>query len=230
MTRMLTWCLFLALALSSTRTALAADDLTRVLRELDAAALKFRTATGDFEWRTEQTEPFPNTDTQTGTIYFSRTNSAFQMAARIRVVDQKNVPKVLTYSNSSGTATLYEKLIDSFRVFKAGERQAQLDSVLLLGFGSSGQEIGSKWNVSYARTEILTGVRCDVLELVPRDPEMRKSLARVTIWVDGSRAVTLKQIFDQGQGNRRICIYSNLRVNTHLPGDAFNPKADPQRK
>lgn len=230
MTRVLTWCLFLTLALTSTRTALAADDLTRVLRELDEAALKFRTATGNFEWRTDQIEPFPDTDIETGTIYFSRASSAFQMAARIRVVNQKKVPKVLTYSNSSGTATLYEKLIDSLRVFKAGERQSQLESVLLLGFGASGQEIGSKWDVSYVRTEILSGVRCDVLELVPKDPEMRKSLARVTIWVDASRAVTLKQIFDQGQGSRRVCIYSNVKVNAHLPSDAFNPKADPQAK
>jgi len=227
-TRVLTWCLFVAVALSSARTAHAADNLTRVLHELDAAALKFRTATGDFEWRTDQTEPIPNTDTQTGTIYLSRTNSAFQMAARVRVVNQMNVPKVLTYSNSSGTATLYEKLNDSFRVFKAGERQSQLESVLLLGFGMSGQEIGSRWDLSYARTEILTGVLCDVLELVPKDPEMRKSLPRVTIWVDASRAVTLKQIFDQGQGNRRICTYSNLRVNTRLPADAFNPRAVPK--
>jgi outer membrane lipoprotein-sorting protein len=230
LTKMLTRCLLLTLALSSARQALVAEDLSRVLRELTAAALKFRTATADFEWRTDQTEPVPDTETQAGTIYFSRTNSAFQMAARIRIVNQKDVQKVLTYSNSSGTATLYEKRIDSFRVFKAGDRQSQLESVLLLGFGASGQEIESKWNVSYVRTEILTGIRCDVLELVPKDLEMRRSLAKVTIWVDASRAVTLKQVFDQGQGNQRTCVYSDLKVNTHLPRDAFNPKADVRTK
>jgi outer membrane lipoprotein-sorting protein len=223
-TKALTWCLLLVTVVISTRAALAADDLAAVLHELDAAAVQFRTATAEFEWRTEQTEPVPDTETQAGTIYFSRTNSTFQMAAHIRVVNKRNVPKILTYSNSTGVVTLYEKSTNPLQVFKAGARQTQLESVLLLGFGASGKEIEGKWNVSYVRSEILAGVRCEVLELVPKDPEMKKTLLGVTIWVDASRAVTLKQIFDQGQGNSRVCVYTNLKVNARLPDDAFNPK------
>ncbi len=68
-------------------------------------------------------------------------------------------------------------------------------------------------------------MKCEVLELVPKDPELKKSLRRATIWVDASRDVTLKQILDEDQGTQRICVYTNLKVNAHLPADAFNPKA-----
>jgi outer membrane lipoprotein-sorting protein len=44
----------------------------------------------------------------------------------------------------------------------------------------------------------------------------------VTIWLDTSRAVSLKQVFDQGDGQSRVCIYSNIKVNQPLPKTAFN--------
>jgi outer membrane lipoprotein-sorting protein len=218
--------MLLLLTLFSSRATRAADDTTRVLRELDSAALKFKTVIADFEWQGEQTAPFPDTETQTGTIYFKRNSSALQVSARIRLVNNKKVPKVLSYSN--GTVTLFQKMTGELKVIKAGERQGQLESVLLLGFGSSGKDIESKWDVTFLRQEALAGVKCEVLELVPKDPEVKKNVRRVTIWLDASRDVSLKQIFDQGDGMRRICIYSNFKMNSRLPIDAFDPKADPR--
>jgi hypothetical protein len=109
-------CLLLVLATST--TALAADDTARVLRELDSAAGKFKNATADFVWQTVQTEPVPDTETQSGTIYFKRSGDAFQVSAHIRLTNQKERPKVLSYSD--GTATLYEAFTGDFRVYKAG--------------------------------------------------------------------------------------------------------------
>src|ERR1035438_4923199 len=70
-TRVSRWFPLLLLTLFSSRATRAADDTTRVLRELDSAALKFKTVIADFEWQGEQTAPFPDTETQTGTIYRS---------------------------------------------------------------------------------------------------------------------------------------------------------------
>ena len=168
----------------------------------------------------------PDVETQTGTIYFKRNGSALQFSAQIKLVNQKSVPKVLSYSN--GTVTLYEALTDNFKVYKAGDRRGQLESILLLGFGSSGKEIASKWEVIFLRKETLFGVKCDVLQLIPKDLEVKKQLPQVTAWLDTSRAVPLKQVFDQGQGVRRVCTYTHLTVNSKLPDDAFNPKAHTQ--
>jgi hypothetical protein len=152
--------------------------------------------------------------------------SSFPLTSKL--FNQKAVPKALTYSN--GTVTLYGVLTDEFKVYKAGERQGQLESILLLGFGSRGKEIASKWEVSFLRQETLFGVKCDILQLIPKDLEVTKQLRRVKTWFDSSRAVPLKQIFDEGDGLRCVCVCTNLTVNAKLPDDAFNPKANPQAR
>jgi outer membrane lipoprotein-sorting protein len=213
----LAWSMLLLFASTS---ALAADSTARVLRELDSAAVKFTNLVADFDWQTVQTAPIPDTETQSGTIYFKRNGDLIQMSAHIRTMNRKEVPKVLSYSN--GTATLYDARTNDFRVFRAGGRQGQLESILLLGFGSSGKELLSKWEITFVRHEYLKGVACQVLELIPKDPELKRTLRQATVWVDASRGVTLKQILHGDQGTRRVCVYTNLRVNTHLPADAFN--------
>jgi hypothetical protein len=44
--------------------------------------------------------------------------------------------------------------------------------------------------------------------------------------MDTSRAVSLKQVWDQGQGQSRVCVYFNIKVNQVLPADAFKFKTD----
>jgi outer membrane lipoprotein-sorting protein len=39
--------------------------------------------------------------------------------------------------------------------------------------------------------------------------------------MDTTRGISLKQFFDQGQGQTRTCTYTNIKVNQGLPGDAF---------
>ena len=96
----------------------------------------------------------------------------------------------------------------------------------MLGFGASGKELAEKWEIKYAGSETLGGIKTDKLDLVAKDPTVRKNLPKVTIWVDPTRGVSLKQVFDEGQGQSRICTYSNIKVNLPLPADAFTLKTD----
>jgi hypothetical protein len=60
---------------------------------------------------------------QKGTVYYERKGKAFQMAAHIREVNGKPVPKVYTYSG--GKVKLYEKLTNQVRTFtKAANTRA----------------------------------------------------------------------------------------------------------
>jgi outer membrane lipoprotein-sorting protein len=219
-------CTLLLLSLISSVALGATDDISRVLNKMDAAAAKFRTMSADFEWDFDQTDPVPDTDIQKGTIFFKRTGTSFQMAAHFREVNGRKVGKILTYSN--GTVTLYERATDDFKVFKAGDKQAQLESFLLLGFGTNRVEIERNWTVTYLGSEYLNGIKSEVLELLPRDQEVKETLRKATIWIDPERDVCLKQILDQGPGTLRRCFYTQLRVNEQLPTDAFNAKADPK--
>jgi outer membrane lipoprotein-sorting protein len=225
--RKLVYAAFIAFVLLPGRAVFAADDLKTVLRRLDVAAANFHTTSADFQFDTVQTDPVPDTDVQKGTVYYGRKGSAFQMAAHIREVNGKIVPKVYTYS--AGILRLYEKLTDQVRNFsKAGK----FESYLMLGFGASGKDLEQKWDIKYLGSETLsdgnTAVKTEKLELVAKDPAIRKVLSKVTIWVDPDRAVSLKQVFDEGPGSYRVCLYSHFKTNQPLPADAFTLKTDSQ--
>jgi hypothetical protein len=51
-----------------------------------------------------------------------------------------------------------------------------------------------------------------------------KKLVNVMIWFDVARGVGVKQVFDEGQGMHRECLYNNIEINAHLPPDAFRQR------
>jgi outer membrane lipoprotein-sorting protein len=225
----------IALALVAARGAHATpqEDLDKVLRRLDAAAAGFRSTSADFEFVTVQTDPVYDKDTQKGTVYYKRSGKSFQMAAHIRTEasgdgKDKPVPKDLLYSG--GKVTLYEELTDEVHVRDA----AKFESYLVLGFGASGRELSDKWEIKYLGAETITdgktAVATEKLELVAKDPDVRKLIPKVTIWVDPARAVSLKQVFDMGQGQSRSCYYSNIKLNPAIPESEFIIKTDSQTK
>lgn len=211
----------IGLLLPSGRAAFA-DDLDTVLHKLDIAAAKFRSTSADFEFDSVQTDPIPDKDVQKGTVYYERNGSSFQMAAHIKEVNGKPVPKVYTYSK--GGFKLWEGgNLDQVTTFaKAGK----FESYLMLGFGASGKEMAEKWDITYAGSETLDGVKTEKLELIAKDPDVKKNLPKVTVWMDTDRAISLKQVFDEGQGQYRTSFYFNIKVNQPIPADAFTFKTD----
>ncbi len=193
----------------------------KVLRQLDEAARNFRTTSADFEFDSVETDPIFDKEVQKGTVYYERAGSGFKMAAHIREVDGRPVPKVYVYSG--GVFRLYEKLIDQVTTLS---KVSKYQSYLMLGFGASGKDLEQKWEITYLGPETIDGVKTAKLELVPKDPAIRKNLPKVTIWVDPERGVSLKQVFDEGPGQYRVCVYFNIKVNQPLPADAFTFKTD----
>jgi len=106
------------------------------------------------------------------------------------------------------------------------KRASKFESYGRLGFGASGKELSEKWDIKDDGAETIGGIKTEKLELVAKDPTVRKNLPKVTVWIDTSRAVSLKQVFDEGQGVSRTCTYSNIKVNQPLPADAFKLKTD----
>jgi outer membrane lipoprotein-sorting protein len=199
---------------------LAAQDLKTVLSRLDAAAVNFHTVSADFQFDSYQTDPVPDKDTQKGTVYYERNGNDFQMAAHITQENDKPVPKVYKYSK--GVFQLYEKLPDQVTTYK----NDKVGGYLLLGFGASGKQLEDKWDITYVGQEKLDNVNTDKLELIAKDPAVRKNLPKVTVWMDTAHGVSLKQVFDEGQGQSRVSVYFNFKFNQPLPSDAFTFKTD----
>ncbi len=203
-----------AWALQSAR----ADDLNSVLQELDVAAKDFHTITATVELETIQTDPIPDTDVQTGTAYYERKGNSFQMAAHFH--QHNGRPTARMYDFSGGVLKISDTGKESDT--KTYTNLSKYEGYLMLGFGASGKELQDKWNMTYLGTEKIDGVTTDKLELVAKDPAFRKNVAKVTVWLDTAHAVSLKQNYDEGEGQSYVCHYTDIKLNQPLPGNAFS--------
>lgn len=203
------------------RSLFAADDLDNVLQQLDKSAANFRSTTADFEFDTYQTDPIPDKDVMKGTAYYDRKGAAFSMAAHVQ--EHNGKPDQRMYVYAGGSFKLFQPAIDQVTTFK---RAGKYESYVMLGFGASGKELSDKWAIKDEGPETLDGVKTEKLELTAKDETVRKNLPKVTVWLDTARAISLKQVFDEGQGVSRVCVYFNIKTNTTLPGDAFKFKTD----
>jgi outer membrane lipoprotein-sorting protein len=215
----------LLLGFLSCRAALAAtqDDLKSVLDRLNVAAANFHSTSADFEFDSIQTDPIPDTDVQKGVVYYERKNDAVSMGVHMSEHDGK--PSGKAYTLSGGTLKLFEPGVNQVTTFaKAGK----WESYAILGFGASGRDLQSKWDIKYLGSETLNGVETEKLELVAKDPDVRKNLSKVDIWLDVDRAVSLKQVLTFSSTSKYIAQYSNFKFNQSLPGDAFTLKTNGQ--
>jgi outer membrane lipoprotein-sorting protein len=205
------------------KPALATQVETKeqVLARLDSAAANFHSTSADVEFDTIETEPVPDTDVQKGVVYYERKNNAVRMGVHLSEHDGHPTAKAYTFIGS--TFELFEPGINQVTKYvKAGKWEGYVS----LGMGASGKDLAAKWDIQYLGPELMNGVNTEKLELVPKDPEVKKSITKVDIWVDPEHAVSLKQVFTLSGTSIYVGKYSNFKFNTSLPGDAFTFKTD----
>jgi outer membrane lipoprotein-sorting protein len=202
--------------------AVSAQDLQSVLSKMDAAAANFHTTSADVEFTSTQTHPIPDTDVQKGAVYYKRDGSTFQMGVHIETDDGQASPKVVVCC-INGTIKLYEKMQNQVTTLS---KLSQYESWFMLGFGASGKELAAKWEIKDDGPETVDGVKTEKLELTSKDPDVRAKVAKVMLWMDPSRAISLKQYFDEGGGQSWATHYTNIKLNQTLPKDAFTFATD----
>jgi outer membrane lipoprotein-sorting protein len=196
--------------------AAKADDLPSVLARLDVAAKKFHSVSASVVFDTEQTDPVPDSDIQKAKAYYERNGSAFKMAAHI--YEHNGRPATSAYNFTNGTLHFY----DGSQVHDY--QAAKWESYLMLGFGASGTALADKWDIKYVGSSVIDGVSVAQLELVAKDAEVRKTISKVTLWLDPDRGISLKQRFDESASVSRICTYTDIKINQSLPKNAFDLK------
>jgi outer membrane lipoprotein-sorting protein len=214
----------LALVLLPSLAAQVADEKDRVLRKLDASAKNFHSTAAEFEYDAVTTDPLPDKTVEKGSIYYERTGKVFRMAGHVRSVNDK--PVVKTYTYVDGAFSLFEG--GNINQVTTYAKASQFESYMMLGFGASGQDLEKKWDIKYLGPETLDGVKTDKLELVAKDPAVRKTFPKITVWMDTDRGISLKQVFDEGAGQYRVGVYFKIKVNQPLPSDAFTMETNHQ--
>jgi len=198
-------------------------NLDRVLRQMDAASAKFKSAEADFKWDLYQ-RVVRETTTQTGTIYFLKNGSALQMGAKVAP------PEAKTVEYKGGKLTLFDPAQDHITQISAGANQATYESFLTLGFGGSGRDLEKVWTITDGGSEPMSdgsgSVTVEKLDLVSKDPSARSTFTHVTIWVDPVRGISLKQMFFTPSEDVRTAVYTHVRYNEKVDAGKFAIKTD----
>lgn len=216
------WLALLLLAVTPLRAQTNAD-LERVLGQMDNAAAKFRSSEAKFVWN-QYAKVVDETDTQKGRIYFRRSGSDTQMAADVMEPDKKYV----VYSE--GKVQLYQPKIDQVTVYSTGKDKAAVESFLVLGFGGGGHDMLKSFDVKYAGTETVDGVETAKLELTPKSEKLRNTFARILLWIDPARGISVQQQFFEPSGDYRLAKYSDIQLNQKIPDQAFKLKTTGKTK
>jgi outer membrane lipoprotein-sorting protein len=201
--------------------ATPASDLKSVLDRLNTSAANFQTMSADVEFDDITTDPIYDKDVFKGLVYYDRKGAQFRMGVHFK--EHNGKPSTKAYTYLGGVLKLHESGSNQVTSYP---QAGKFESYLLLGFGASGRDLETKWDIKYLGAEPIDGISTEKLELVAKDPEVRKNLAKVTIWVDPDRAVSLKQIFTLNAMSSKVCFYKDFKLNKSLPGDAFTFKAE----
>lgn len=193
-------------------------DATKVLAQMDAASSRFRSTQADFKWDVLQSVVNEH-DVQSGTIYFERHGASTSMAAYIK----QPAEKAVFYDGS--TLTLLQPEIKQETLFSAGSNRGQYESFLTLGFGGGGKDLQNNWTVSCQGMEPIDGTQTAKLDLKPKQQSVANMFTHVTVWIDPTRSLGLKQVFYEPSGDNRTATYTNIKYNTKISEEMFKPRA-----
>jgi outer membrane lipoprotein-sorting protein len=214
------WWVLAVAAMASTACAqngAAPAKLNDVLKQMDASAANFQSAEATISVD-NYTAVVQDHSLQKGTMAFRRESGSMEMVTHLKDADGHPAADVL-YQN--GKLDYYNPGAKQETIFSAGANRGEFDSLLATGFGATGKELASAWTVTYKGMETMDGTQTARLELVSKDPKVRSYFSLLTIWVDLSRDITLKQVMLQPDGDSRTATYSDIRYNRKLDNNLF---------
>lgn len=198
-------------------------QLEKLLDQMDKTAAAFRTTEAAFEWDQYQ-KVVEETDVQKGKVYFRRSGNETQLAADIAEPDKKYV----LFADSK--LQIYQPRIDQITAYNAGKNREEFESILVLGFGGRGHDLPKSFELKYLGTEKIGDVETSKLELVPKSPKVRNMFAKIVMWIDPARGVSVQQQLFEPSGDYRLSKFSSIEINQKISDSVFKIKTTPKTK
>jgi outer membrane lipoprotein-sorting protein len=199
------------------------DALEKVLKRMDQTAKEFRSTQAEFVWKMYNSVVNEFAETDTGKIYFRRAGNEIQMAAEINQPASKKV----IFSEGKIQVAQPGGQID---IYDASAHREEFEAFLVLGFGSSPEEMRKSFEVKYVGVEKIGDVAAAKLELTPISQKIKDRFPRIDLWIDPQLGLSLRQQLFQPDGDYRLADYSHFRVNQRISDNAFKLKQSANTK
>jgi outer membrane lipoprotein-sorting protein len=192
--------------------------LNEVLHAMDENAAKFRTAQADFVWQVYNSVINDIAETDRGKIYFRRSGANLQMSARFTDPPSKQViftGKNVQVLEPGGQVDEYD----------TAAHQEELETFLVLGFGSSGKELQKSFELQDLGEEKIDNTPTRKLQLIPKAEDVKRHVPKIVLWIQANGLSKQQQIYLEG-GDYRLAKYSTIQLNQNLSENLFKLKAN----
>ena len=176
------------------------------IRALNKSAEGFRTLSANIRF-TKVTAVVDHTEVETGTLLVRRDDKI-----KIEIVEPE--PKEILFDGRR--AYIYYPKMKQIQEFDLGKHKDLLEQFLLLGFGTSGDDLNDSYLIVVHGETVIDGRVVLEVELTPRDDKIRSNVHEIRIWFDVASWVPLQQKFMEFGGDHTTTNYTEVRVNLPL--------------
>jgi len=195
-----------------------AQSPTEVLTRLDRFAPSLRALRAVVRY-TDHTAPLSeDSDThETGTLTIRRSSPG-----KLQFMIAFSDPDAHTVVLSGQKAELYYPKLDEIREYDIRKYRDLAQTLLVLGFGTSGRDLAAHYQIADLRHETVESQPSTHLELTPRSSEVLKELKKVELWIaDKNDCLVQQKLYFPG-GSYKIARFSAVEINPNLDSSVFD--------
>jgi outer membrane lipoprotein-sorting protein len=194
--------------------AAGASDLRQALARIDQAASGFKGLTAKIR-KTDYTAVIKESAEESGQITLRRPkHKELKMLAEFTAPDQRAV------AFEGRKVQIYYPRILTVQEYDLGKQSSLVDQFLVLGFGSTSQELQRTYDIKYVGEEPVNGEKCYRLELIPKSEEARQHVRLIEIWISAEDGLTQQQKIHQPSRDHKLITYSEIKLNPPLTDDS----------
>jgi len=187
----------------------ATESLETVLDRMDRAAASFKALSADVK-SVQHTAVINEDNTDIGRMLLKRSKRDMRMLIELTQPDVKSI------AIQGHKVEIYYPKRNAIEEYDIGERRELVNQFLLIGFGTSGKELSSAYNIRLLGSDTVDGHATTHLELVPKSPEVLKNLKKLELWIPESEGYPIQQKFYLAGGDYKLVTYTNVKVNPPL--------------
>jgi len=199
---------------AATQQTKASMTIEEVLKQLDHEAKNFRSLTAAME-RTKVTVVVNDRSVESGRILIRGDD---------KMLIELTQPDPRTILRTGDDLYIYNPKLKRVEEYNIGKHRAEAQQFLLLGFGSSGNDLKKGYLVTLLAEEVIDRKKTLLLELTPKNEKVRNQVAKIHLWIDVSSWLPIQQkFFETGSGDYFTVHFTNIVRNPRLSDSQFKP-------
>lgn len=186
--------------------------LEELLKQLDSESKSFHALSASVE-RTKVTVVVNDRSIETGQIWVRGDD---------KMLLELNAPDGRVILRDGGKLFVYNPKAKRVEEYDLGKHRALVDQFLLLGFGSSGNDLKKGYLVTLQGEQMLDKKRVFLLDLTPKSDKVREQFSKIELWIDEATWLPVRQKFlETGSGDYLEIHYTNIMRNPKIPDSRF---------